>query len=236
LNRTIASALDAHLDHEPCELTVEDLLLTFVKPEHQAAARIAGEIYPNKMYGANLFNFSYDPFNTYERFVPTFSVRLDWISTTPTRNAPALPWLPPNYCGQHVNVDNAVAFKTYIHKVLDLALTYNRMALLLKTLNTKCTSAGQLAFIWPAIKQIVDRASEAGEQVDTLKKMVNRRPSGSMPIVTPLMRQWCQETGAALTYLQLMGKAPERHEAHKFAIGFISDIDAIFDKQKFLEL
>ena len=231
LNRSIARSLDAHIDHESCEMTLDDLLRTFVKPEHHAAARVAPELYVRQMYNANTFTFPHAlKSNVADKESNVrFLVRLDWVSLPKSRGS-TLPWLPPSYCGEFISDVDSAPFTAYMTKVSALTRTYNSMAMLLRALNTKCSSAGQLAFIWPAIKQLVDRASETGEQVDTLKKMVSRRPSGSMPIVTPLMRQWCQETGAALTYLQLMGKAPERLGVYGFSIALSSDVETIFDK------
>lgn len=155
-----------------------------------------------------------------------------------TKNKTTLPWVPPSYAGDAM-IEGSPAYEKlvwYMARVHKLFSEYNNMAMLLATLNNRCATAGQMAFVWPGITQLVDRADKRGEKVDTLKKMVSRRNTAGCPIVTPAMREICKESGATLSYLQLVGTAKPRRDRLGFEIGFGTDVSQIMNRDAYAAL
>lgn len=237
LNESIRRTLNEHLDHEECDVTVDDILNVFVKPEHHEACRLATDLFTYRMYGSNAFSFKHA--NTTSEGQLVFNLTLSYVYDKAT-NRNRIPWVPPAYAGSADNwrTDTPSHEKLvwYLTRLHQLFRSYNNMALVLAVLNTRCTSAGQMAFVWPAITQLIDRAEKRGEKVETLKKMVSRRNNAGCPIVTPAMREICKDSGAMLSYLQLVGQAKPRRDHLGFEIALGTDVTQIKDREFYAAL
>jgi len=203
LDQTIKELYDDRIKFDNFDVTRDDLISLFVKPEHREAVSISRELYP----------WSHGHYSTVRVQVPG-GHKLT-IGQTGTFNSP--PVLFPvydrkNYLHTLMCVQEDVApalwekFNDFVQSQLIIFNQYQLTFQVMNKLNEICASPSQMRFFWPAIEVLASHAA-ARDNKDTLVKAIMANSKAPVPRISPALRQACQDTGAVITAQQMMGKS-----------------------------
>lgn len=197
LTTMIEKAFHKHREFHPVELTKRDIVEGFVNSEDLETLKRVSELYADRLkynperLGIEVLTMQYErPFGIIFGLQETAYL--------------------PDYA-----IEGGIAAGPGYEKVLreanryiELFFDYNLMTAVLTKLDEVCTTAGQIAFIWPTIRDLAGMAHEAGEKVDTLLKALDKKTTAPIPRISPALREACRATGQTITVLKMMGDPP----------------------------
>jgi hypothetical protein len=74
-------------------------------------------------------------------------------------------------------------------------------------LDSLCASAAHVAFFWPSIRILAERAAKIQEASgEKIVNLVNATTKKSVPALAPDLRQACKETAEIITAAHILGK------------------------------
>lgn len=201
LEQTIKELYDDRIKFENFDVTQEELISLFVKPEHREAVRIAKDFYP----------WSGGHYSTVR--VQVQGGRKLSIG----QGGPMPPVLFPvynrqNYHQPDITVQEDVSpdlwekFNNFVQSQIIIFNQYELTFQVMRKLNEICASPSQMRFFWPAVEVLAAHAA-ARDNKDTLVKAVMANSKAPVPRISPALRQACQDTSAVITAQQMMGKS-----------------------------
>lgn len=201
LEQTIKELYEDRIKFDTFEVTQEDLIDLFVKPEHRDAVRIARDLYP----------WSGGHYSTVRVQVPNkLYMSIGQGNLTPPVLFPV--YDKRNYHEPHITVQEDVSpalwekFETFVKSQMAIFDQYQMVYMVMHKLNIICASPSQMRFFWPAIEVLAAHAAERDKK-DTLTKAIMANSKAPVPRISPALRQACQDTAAVITAQQMMGKS-----------------------------
>lgn len=201
LEQTIKELYEDRIKFDTLEVTQEDLISLFVKPEHRDAVRIARDLYP----------WSGGHYSTVRVQVPGNQfMSIGQGTSTPPVLFPV--YDRKNYHQPHITVQEDVSptlwekFSNFVQSQIIIFNNYQLTFQVMRKLDDICASPSQMRFFWPAIEMLAAHAG-ARDKKETLLKAVMANSKAPVPRISPALRQACQDTAAVITAQQMMGKA-----------------------------
>lgn len=201
LEQTIKELYEDRIKFDTLEVTQEDLISLFVKPEHRDAVRVAKDLYP----------WSHGHYSTVRVQVPAGR------KLCVGQGGATTPVLFPVYNRQNyhqpditiqedVRPDLWERFNNFVQRQIVIFGQYELTYQVMRKLNEICASPSQMRFFWPAIEVLAAHAG-ARDNKETLVKAVMANSKAPVPRISPALRQACQDTSAVITAQQMMGKS-----------------------------
>lgn len=200
LEQSIKELYEDRIKFDNFDVTQDDLINLFVKPEHRETVRINRDLYPWGMHN----------YQTVKVQVPGNH----WL-VIGQGGGIGIPF--PVYDRKHydkpivtVQEDtHASLWEKYENFVQSQRIIFNQYTLtfqVMRKLDEICVSPSQMRFFWPAIEVLAAHAG-ARDNKETLLKAVMANSKAPVPRISPALRQACQDTGAVITAQQMMGKS-----------------------------
>lgn len=198
LTTIIEAAFHRHRQFSPCELTRKDIVEGFVNPEDWEIQKRASEIFESRFkYTNERINLHFSTPHYQKPLLLTIALSSPASLPDYAMNSPKL-----GDSAEHRKVTRALS------DLADLYYEYNRMTVVLTKLNEICANVSQVAFIWPAIRDLAALAKEENHKVETLLKGMDKKTAAPMPRVSQALKEACRSTGTTLTVLKMLGEAP----------------------------
>jgi hypothetical protein len=118
-------------------------------------------------------------------------------------------FLVPKYASENATllVPVSDALDAHITSMIDLRIDFEYIKRVLLSLDCLCASAAHVAFFWPSIRIIAERAAKSQPGFgDKLVDLVNSTTKKSVPALAPDLRQACKETAEIITAAHILGK------------------------------
>lgn len=199
LEQTIKELYEDRIKFDNFDVTPDELVRLFVKPEHRSTVYEARNLYP----------WSGGHYSHMRTQAP------DGLFLSIGQNGPT-PVLFPVYdrgsYGRNVmTIQDDVPsniwekFNNFVQSQLVIFRQFQLTYQVMSKLNEICASPSQMRFFWPALEVLATHAC-ARDNKETLIKAVMANSKAPVPRITPTLRVACQDTGAVITAQQMMGK------------------------------
>jgi hypothetical protein len=123
-------------------------------------------------------------------------------------------FLVPKYAttyDTHPLVAASPALDAHITSIIDINIDFNYVRKTLEHLDSVCATAAHVAFFWPSIRVLADRAMKLNEQYGSrLVDAIAVNTKKSLPPLNPAIRAACKETAEIITAAQILGRSDEK--------------------------
>lgn len=204
LTTAIDGMRDERATFEVSPLTIDNILHCFIKEEDHAVMQRAAELLQMK-YHDRTINADFDT----SKYA---GVRIN-IRLTGTKPDGSPMFFVPRYATENGQVLSPIAGEVmgllddHLTAVIDNRLDFAYVRRTLQSLDALCTTPAHVAFFWPSIRIIAERATKVNEALASkLIDALNSPTKKSLPAIAPALRFACKETAEIITSAHILGR------------------------------